>query len=82
MLRQVRKPRGSGDPRLGRRAGQGQDQQRVGDLRGLRTEQRDRLAAPQQLEIPVSPQRNGLSRIRPTRRDARAATLRANPMTL
>jgi hypothetical protein len=50
--------RETGDPRLGRRAGHGQNQQRVGDLGRLRAEQRDRLAAPQQLEIPVTPQRH------------------------
>jgi hypothetical protein len=49
--------REAGDPGLGRRPGHREHQQRVGDLGDLRTEQGDGLAAPEQLEVPVAPER-------------------------
>jgi hypothetical protein len=50
--------REAGDARLGRRAGHRQDQQRIGDLGGPRAEQGDRLATPEQLEVPVAARRD------------------------
>jgi hypothetical protein len=67
--------REAGDARLGGRAGHGQHQQRIGDPRGLRAEHGDRLARPQQLKVPVAPQRDRACRT--ARRPAHGATIRS-----